>query len=142
MVDHDVLRDRMKFFQKMRGLLDGYKGETFEEFTGGHEHYTAAEHELQLALQAVLDIARHIVATHSLEKPEEMKKVFFNLAELGILDKPLAERLVKAAGARNVLVHGYLEVDPKIIYKIIQNDLPDLDRFAAAIDAYLKKIPA
>lgn len=34
---------------------------------------------------------------------------------------------------RNVLVHLYLEVDQEILYDVLQRDLDQLERFAAAV---------
>lgn len=91
-----------------------------EEFTQDAAHYEAALRHIQIAVQACLDIGRHTIAAKSLERPKELK-------------------LSKATGVRNILVHSYLEVDPRKVYKIIQEDLPDLDKFVHEIGEYLKK---
>jgi uncharacterized protein YutE (UPF0331/DUF86 family) len=41
-------------------------------------------------------------------------------------------------GFRNVLVHLYLEIDHHRTWATIQNDLDDLDRFAAAMGRLLE----
>jgi len=53
------------------------------------------------------------------------------LAEEGVIDKDLAERLKEWMGFRNVLVHLYLEIDHGRSYRAIQEDLGDLERFAS-----------
>lgn len=40
---------------------------------------------------------------------------------------------------RNLLVHGYWNVDDEQIYRIIQNDLADLDDYLQSIEVYLEK---
>lgn len=45
-------------------------------------------------------------------------------------------KLYEMAGYRNRLTHFYFEVTPKEMYKIIQNNLGDFDKFLK----YIKKI--
>lgn len=97
-----------------------------------------AERHLQLALQAAIDIAAHILAEESSEGPESYGSAFTMLSEKGILDDELAQRLVKGAGLRNILVHAYLEVDPNRIWESVKS-LGDLERFAAAIDSFMNR---
>ena len=39
----------------------------------------------------------------------------------------------KAAGQRNILVHMYVEVDPELIYKTLQEDLDAFNEFAECV---------
>ena len=41
-------------------------------------------------------------------------------------------------GFRNVLVHGYAEVDPAIVRDVVEHHLGDLDAFVAAMRARLR----
>ncbi|HWB70833.1 MAG TPA: HepT-like ribonuclease domain-containing protein [Egibacteraceae bacterium] len=73
---------------------------------------SAGERHLQLANQSAIDIAMHVLAEDSAETPEDYGAAFTLLARHGVLDDNLANRLSLAAGLRNILVHGYLDVDP------------------------------
>lgn len=124
-----------------RTFLDDFVGLSFGEFYGGgekHNYYAVLNH-LQTALQAVLDIAQYIAAKKLLGTYRENKEVFDLLKRAKIIDPKLAESLKAAIGARNVMVHQYDEVDPKKIYRIVQNNLPDLDQFVVVIGEYLEK---
>lgn len=46
------------------------------------------------------------------------------------LEPDLAERLAEAVGMRNILVHGYLEVDDEAVWDALER-LDDLRAFAA-----------
>ena len=50
-----------------------------------------------------------------------------------ILSLDLAQSLEKMAGFRNILVHDYIKVDSRRVYKILQTNLKD-------IEDYLKEI--
>lgn len=91
------------------------------------------EHTLQVAVQAALDVASHIVAARRLGEPNTNRELFSALNRAGILGDPLAGRLVAMAGFRNVLVHGYTEVDVAIIRDVLAHRLGDLDEFIVAV---------
>jgi uncharacterized protein YutE (UPF0331/DUF86 family) len=91
------------------------------------------EHTLQLAIQACLDAASHIVSDDRLGEPTSSRELFVLLARAGRLSRELAQRLSAAAGFRNVLVHGYAEVDNRVTRDVLENHLDDLLAFAAAL---------
>lgn len=91
------------------------------------------EHTLQLAVQAALDVASHVVSSERLGEPRTNRELFEILARNRWLPAPLAARLQDMAGFRNVLVHGYAEVDPRIVRDVVENRLGDLVAFADEI---------
>jgi len=62
------------------------------------------EHTLQIAVQAALDAASHIVSDERLGEPRSDRELFDLLARAGFLGDDLAARLQDMAGFRNVLV--------------------------------------
>jgi uncharacterized protein YutE (UPF0331/DUF86 family) len=95
------------------------------------------EHTLQLAVQAVLDVASHVVSDESLGEPATNRELFGLLARAGWLESTLANRLSLMAGFRNVLVHGYDEVDLAVVEDIVRNRLDDLVEFVAVVNRRL-----
>ncbi len=91
------------------------------------------EHTLQIAIQAALDVASHVVSDERLGEPETNRDLFMLLARGGYLPLDLAERLQDMAGFRNVLVHGYQLVDLDIVRRVLEKDLDDLPQFVAAV---------
>ena len=92
-----------------------------------------AERNLQVAIEACLDIAKIIISTNDLPEPKDNKGVFTVLAEAGILSKKTLQFLVPMAGTRNILVHGYDKVEDSIVFSVIKQHL---DNFAE----YLREI--
>ena len=90
-------------------------------------------HTLQIAIQAALDIASHIVSDEHLGEPENNRRLFELLVENGWVSRELAEPLARMVGFRNVLVHGYQDVDKAIVRDVVENRLNDLGAFVAAI---------
>jgi uncharacterized protein YutE (UPF0331/DUF86 family) len=95
------------------------------------------EHTLQLAVQAALDVASHIVSDDALGEPQTNRQLFDLLARAGWLDAKMAGELSRMAGFRNVLVHGYDDVDLAVVDDIVRNRLDDLLRFVAVISQRL-----
>lgn len=91
------------------------------------------EHTLQLAIQACLDAASHVVSDDRLGEPETNQELFRLLAQAGRISKELSTKLRAAAGFRNILVHGYAEVDVNVTRDVLDHHLDDLLAFAAAL---------
>jgi uncharacterized protein YutE (UPF0331/DUF86 family) len=91
------------------------------------------EHTLQVAIQAALDVASHIVSDERLGEPETNRELFDLLIRGGRLPETLASSLRDMAGLRNVLVHGYQDVDLGIVEDVLAHHLDDLLAFVAAV---------
>jgi uncharacterized protein YutE (UPF0331/DUF86 family) len=88
---------------------------------------------LQLATQAALDVASHVVSDLRLGEPATNRALFDLLVEAGWLPRDLGAILADMAGFRNVLVHGYTEVDLGIVHDVLVNRLGDLEAFVDEI---------
>ncbi len=95
------------------------------------------EHTLQVAIQAMLDVASHVVSDERLGEPRTNRELFTALASAGWLDADLARALEAAAGFRNIVVHGYGDVDLRVLRDVAENRLGDLLAYVAVIRARL-----
>ena len=75
----------------------------------------------------------HVVSARRLGEPETNRALFDLLRRADLLDPDLAESLYAVAGFRNVLVHGYQEVDHAIVRDIVEHHLDDLLAFTSTI---------
>ena len=91
------------------------------------------EHTLQLAIQAALDVASHIVSDLRLGEPATNRALFDLLVKAGWVSRELGEILADLTGFRNVLVHGYTEVNLGIVLDVLVNRLGNLEPFVDAI---------
>ena len=91
------------------------------------------EHTLQIAIQAALDTASHIVSDDRLGEPRTNRELFDLLARAGWIPPALADALGDMAGFRNVLVHGYDAVDLAIVRDVVERRLEDLLVFVEAV---------
>ena len=88
-----------------------------------------AERALQLAIQVCIDVGAHLAAARGLRAPDDYRDVFDRLSREDTLDAALAERLKDAVGQRNLLVHGYVDLDPGLIWDKLA-EVEDLRAFA------------
>jgi len=95
------------------------------------QHYT--ERMLQIALQAALDVAAHIISDDSLGDPRTNREIFELLVRYKWVPPEMAETLNKMVGLRNILVHGYESVNPSLLQQTVENNLDDLLSFVSAI---------
>jgi uncharacterized protein YutE (UPF0331/DUF86 family) len=96
-----------------------------------------AEHTLQIAIQATLDVASHIVSDERLGEPRTNRELVDLLERHGWLPTELAATMRRMVGVRNILVHGYADVDIAVVQEIVERRLGDLLQFASAIRARL-----
>lgn len=96
------------------------------------------EHTLQIAVQAVLDVASHIVSDERLGEPRTNRELFTLLRRAAWLPSELADALSAMAGFRNVLVHGYDTVDLDIVRDVVEHRLDDLLAFVRVVRTRLQ----
>ena len=92
---------------------------------------------LSRAVQLCVDIGAHLVTSLELTPPYTMGETFDRLAEGGIIDTDLADRLKKAVGFRNVAVHNYERINWEIVHAVCSRHLGDFRTFARAVTEHL-----
>lgn len=140
MVDAEAVRRRLREVGRRLAALREVALHGEERFLSDAGLQAQAERHLQLAIQAAIDVALHLVAEETDAAPEEYGLAFESLGRLGVLDAGLAGRLRLAAGLRNVLVHAYLDVDPRRIWRHM-GEVGDLEAFAGAVEEHLAARP-
>ena len=96
------------------------------------------EHTLQIAIQAILDVASHVVSDERLGEPRTNRELVDLVERNGWLPADLATVVRRMVGLRNVLVHGYDTVDVGVVREIVEERLDDLLRFVAVIRSRMR----
>lgn len=125
MVDADRVRRLLTMLERYRALLAADDPDPYRR-----------RHLVQTAAQISIDLANHVIAADGHRVPRDYGDAFQVLAEVGVLDGPLAGRMTALAGARNLIVHLYAEVDDERLARSVRDGgLEDLSAFAARIAA-------
>jgi uncharacterized protein YutE (UPF0331/DUF86 family) len=138
-VDADLLRLRIEALLEYLARADHFKEVERERFVADPDTHHLAERYLQLALEAALDIAHHIIAARGFAAPSTYREAFAILAKQNVLSSALALRLQSWASFRDTLVHGYLSIDHGYVWDAIQSDLDDLCAWAATAAGLLSE---
>lgn len=88
---------------------------------------------LQRAVQISVDIAAHILSGTDSKIPATMAHSFQILHEKQIISSPVAERMQKSIGFRNIAVHEYISLNWNFIYSIITTNIDDFKDYASEI---------
>jgi uncharacterized protein YutE (UPF0331/DUF86 family) len=99
-----------------------------------------AERNFEVAAQCVIDIAMRIRSLEQAPRTSDAAEAIRGLSELGVVPSGFAKSLSPLAGFRNVLAHEYLDVDWDVVFAAFSK-LGDLQRFAAAVRAWLARRP-
>jgi uncharacterized protein YutE (UPF0331/DUF86 family) len=80
------------------------------------------------AIEGIVNAAHHVCASEGWGPPTDNADVVRRLGRHGVLAPDLADRVGRAVGFRNLLVHRYVEVDDDRVVAFL-DELEDLDRF-------------
>ena len=108
------------------------------EFTSDRRTAAAAESYLRRALEALLDLCRHVVTKGFGEGVLEYKQVAGRLAGHGVVSVETAALLVRMAGYRNRMVHFYDEIAAEELFRICTDERRDLESIVDEILGWLR----
>ena len=136
--DPVVVRRHLAALREALANLQRHSGRKAQELRANADLRWAIERGLQLCVQNALDVATHITAASGLDSPDYTSAID-RLAELGAIPAEFATRLRPIAGFRNVLVHGYLQVDLAVVEQVLKEKLNEFEAFASHIEAFLDR---
>lgn len=137
-LDASVVRRHLLALDEALQTLRAHQGRPIDELETDQEERWVVERGLQLCIQNVLDVATHLVASAGRDVPDYATAID-QLADLGILTREFATEFRAVAGFRNVVVHGYLDVDLEIVHRLLNERLDDFAEFARRVNEYLTK---
>lgn len=133
-----VIRRHLAALSEALANLRRHSGRTVEELRANSDLRWTVERGLQLCAQNVLDIATHVAAASGRDSPDYSVAID-RLAELRVLPGEFAATLRPIAGFRNVLVHGYTQVDLAVVVQVLAGRLGDFETFARHIETFLQR---
>lgn len=125
MADKELVLTKLQSVRHCIDRIESKKPFSEAELENNYDLQDILSVNLERAVQTIVDIKLHILARDFDERPGDMGSVFEALAEKSILPAPLAERLKKSVGFRNIAVHEYRKIDWKIVSAIVHDGLDD-----------------
>ena len=139
-VDRDKLRHHVQYVRQGLRQLRAIREEDKDAFADSPIVQAASVHYLQTAVEALLDIANHLIAREDLGTPRSYAEAVRILVEQRILPREHEETLLRMVCFRNRAVHLYDEIGPDEVFDILEAHLQDFDAFLAPIvERYLDR---
>jgi uncharacterized protein YutE (UPF0331/DUF86 family) len=136
-----IILDRLDYIDAMLADINALPLGGFDYFSEDRKNIHAAESCLRRALEALLDVGRHILAKSFSKGMSEYKAIAIELGANGVLQPEETKLLVKMAGYRNRMVHFYHEITPGELYQICSNELRDILLIEKAYLTWIKENP-
>ncbi len=135
-LDTAVVRRHLLALDEALQVLRRHQGRSVDELASDPEERWIVERGLQLCAQNALDVATHIAASTGRDVSDYATAID-RLAEMGVLPREFAARFRGVAGFRNVVVHGYLDIDVALLHRLLNHHLEDFSTFAQQVGSYL-----
>ncbi|MBI5709226.1 MAG: DUF86 domain-containing protein [Candidatus Eisenbacteria bacterium] len=135
-LDAAVVRRHLLAIDEALQTLRLHQGKPIETLASDREERWVVERGLQLCTQNALDVATHLAAGAGRDVPDYGTAID-RMGELGVLPREFVARFRPIAGFRNVIVHGYLDVDLGTVHRLLNERLDDFAEFVRHADRYL-----
>jgi uncharacterized protein YutE (UPF0331/DUF86 family) len=110
-LDVGTLGAKLRAMRRLLDELDRIGAVDVDRFARDFSTQLVVERIVSQLVDLAAGINTHVLTTETGESPPDVRRSFTAVAETGLIDHDLAERLAPSAGLRNVLVHAYVDVD-------------------------------
>ncbi|MEK6927765.1 MAG: DUF86 domain-containing protein [Nanoarchaeota archaeon] len=127
---NERVNDKINEVEKNIDFLSEIIPESLENYLADREKRMACERVSEIIIEAVTDISflvfkEELIKDKNLVVPKSDSDVFEILARRKIISQILSRKLIEAKGMRNHLAHEYEDIDDKIVFNAISNELPN-----------------
>ena len=136
-----VITERVASIREMLSAIRRLPLDSVENFRADDRTVGAAESYLRRALEALMDLGRHMLAKGFGAAASEYREIPRRLQEIGVLPVDVATRMGELAGYRNRMVHFYHLVSDKELYDICAHQLHDVDAVVEALLRWIAEHP-
>ncbi|CCQ93817.1 conserved hypothetical protein [[Clostridium] ultunense Esp] len=134
MVNIEVIKQRLNQLSTSINKIERFKEISLEEFLKDDIIQDVVEYNLFIAINMMIDIATHIVVDNNMGSPETLGEAFNILNKEKHLNDEETKVYRNMVGLRNILSHEYINIDKKIIYSILKNNLIDIKKFVIFVN--------
>ena len=110
-MDNDVIINKIERIRKCIIRIESKCPNSPEQLAADYDLQDILSVNLERAVQSCVDIATHIIASLEIPAPDTMADAFSVLESRDVISMPVAARMIKAVGFRNIVVHAYHEID-------------------------------
>jgi len=142
MVDRLLVERKLGKIEAYLRELQSVQVKNLEEFKSNVVTKRFIERQLELCVEQMIDVCKHLVAGLDLPEPETYAGCFDILAGAGVVPEQHLAVFKSMARFRNLLIHGYDDIDDAVTYGIFTGRLGDFTAYTTAIRGYLCRNPS
>lgn len=135
-IDRELLAERAADINRHLGRVDSSLPPDPDELRPDTQDVDTVVLHLWQAVQIVIDLALSACVKLGMGSPPTYGDAFRRLAESRVIPSDLADRLARAAGFRNLIVHAYGQLDLRRVHDAATSGPPDLRAFLATLRDY------
>jgi uncharacterized protein YutE (UPF0331/DUF86 family) len=136
MVDERRVRRMLQRVSEDITYLASRSEEGIPEQLADAERMAALKYVFVTTIEGCLDIAQHVCASEGWGPPSSNAEALRLLGRHEVLPTGLSEVMASAVGFRNVLVHGYVDVDDRLVVSFLER-VTDLKAFVSHLSSWL-----
>jgi uncharacterized protein YutE (UPF0331/DUF86 family) len=110
-----------------------------ERFISDENLIDACERNLQVAIEATIDVSEALISYMKWRTPKSYRDVSLILLENKVLNEFLNNKFIETIEFRNILVHNYIYLNPKQIYDRINDLINILTQIMNSVLEYFQK---
>jgi len=138
-MDREVIEQKLASLQRCLQRVQAALPADVQDLEADFDKQDIVSLNLSRAVQLTVDMGAHLLSQQASASPATMGQTFDLLAQQGVLDPVLANRLKKSVGFRNIAVHNYDRINWAIVHSIVKSHLGDFSEFARIMAARLFK---
>ena len=136
-----VIAERVGWIDRMLEDIRALPLDDATAFAADRRTAAAGESCLRRALEALLDLGRHLLSKGLGIGVAEYREIPERLAAAGVLSAEEADLMGQMARYRNRMVHFYHEVSAGELYDLLTARLGDIDRLTGALTRWIGAHP-
>jgi uncharacterized protein YutE (UPF0331/DUF86 family) len=126
-----IIENKLRTIEEKVEIIKNWNIKSLQDLGDNPMLHLAVERALQVAVEAMIDVAERIVALNKIPPQNNSASNMSKLQELHILsDAAVYTDMIRF---RNFIVHRYENIDPEIIYSIVSTKLKFFDQFVDEI---------
>ena len=137
MIDKLLIERKLRSIERYIAELERESFRDLESFRKDIIRKRFVERNLELAVEKMIDVCKHIISGMDLREPETYADCFRILGDAGVVPTADIETFKKMARFRNLLIHGYETVEDEITYEVLITRLDDFRLFCKTIREYM-----
>lgn len=137
-IDKQKISKLLDQIRESKNRLEILSGCNKEDFVKDFKNLGSAKYHIIIGVEAMIDIANHIISRMKLGTPEDYADVFKILSKIKIFSDVSTQKFINMARYRNKLVHLYWKIDDAEVYDRLKDNIETFEDFENSISKHLK----